>query len=187
VWRSTETSPSPRPTKLKYRNDVKVPQDPRSQWPKLVRHRNVTSRPARLGPSPTSTTGTALISLPPCPTNTTPEALKNLHRTFSCSLCTAMRFTQWAFALSSLAGACEAFRFTVWLGDKCTITGAGTKPSDQELLVIPQAVGDKGCMVRLFAEPRSVHTQVDKPCPTSEVRVDGVRLRPIPPYPPRGR
>jgi hypothetical protein len=62
-----------------------VPQDPRSQWPKMVRHRNVTSRPARLGPSPTSTTVTALISLPPCPTRITPEALKNLHRTFSCS------------------------------------------------------------------------------------------------------
>jgi hypothetical protein len=116
--------------------------------------RNVTSRPARLGPSPTSTTGTALISLPPCPTRITPEALKNLHRTFSCILCTAMRFTQWAVALSSLAGACEAFRFTVWLGDKCTITGTGTKPSDQELLVIPQVAGDEGCMVRTSAEPR---------------------------------
>jgi hypothetical protein len=131
-----------------------VPQDPRSQWPKMVRHRNVTSRPARLGPSPTSTTRTALISLPPCPTRITPEALKNLHRTFSCILCTAMRFTQWAVALSSLAGACEAFRFTVWLGDKCTITGTGTKPSDQELLVIPQVAGDEGCMVRTSAEPR---------------------------------
>lgn len=39
----------------------------------------------------------------------------------------------------------EAFVFTVWLGDKCTITGA--RPSDQELLVIPQAVGSDGCMV----------------------------------------
>jgi hypothetical protein len=65
--------------------------------------------------------------------------------------CTAMRSSQWAFVLSSLAGACEAFRFTVWLGDKCTISGTGTKPSDQELLVIPQVVGDEGCMVRLFA------------------------------------
>lgn len=58
-----------------------------------------------------------------------------------------MRFSQAVFAISSLTGACEAFRFTVWLGDKCTISGTGTRPSDQELLVIPQAVDDAGCMV----------------------------------------
>ena len=58
-----------------------------------------------------------------------------------------MRLSQAVFALSSFAAACEAFRFTVWLGDKCTISGTGTKPSDQELLVIPQAVDGAGCMV----------------------------------------
>jgi hypothetical protein len=69
-----------------------------------------------------------------------------------------MRSSQLAFALSSLAGACGAFRFTVWLGDKCTITGTGTTPSDQVLLVIPEVVGTEGCMVRLFAETRLVYT-----------------------------
>jgi hypothetical protein len=99
-----------------------------------------------------------------------------------------MRFTQLAaFALSSLAGACEAFRFTVWLGDKCTISGTGTIPSDQELLVIPQIVGDEGCMVRVSAEPRSAQTQVDKTCLSSEVRADGVWLRPVHSHPPRSR
>jgi hypothetical protein len=58
-----------------------------------------------------------------------------------------MRLSQKVFALVSLATACKAFRFTVWLGDKCTISGTGTKPSDQELLVIPQTVDDNGCMV----------------------------------------
>ena len=58
-----------------------------------------------------------------------------------------MRLFQTVLALSSLAIACKAFRFTVWLGDKCTISGTGTKPSDQELLVIPQTVSDDGCMV----------------------------------------
>lgn len=70
-----------------------------------------------------------------------------------------MRLSHAVFALSSLAGAAEAFRFTVWLGDKCTISGTGTKPSDQELLVIPQAVGKKGCMVWILANIRiSVYT-----------------------------
>lgn len=58
-----------------------------------------------------------------------------------------MRLSQAVLSLSSSAAACEAFRFTVWLGDKCTISGTGTKPSDQELLVIPQTVSDDGCMV----------------------------------------
>lgn len=59
-----------------------------------------------------------------------------------------MRFAGALFSLSSLFVACEAFRFTVWLGDKCTITG--NKPSDEEILVFPQAIGDDGCMVRVF-------------------------------------
>jgi hypothetical protein len=120
--------------------------------------RNVTSRPARLGPSPTSTTRTALISLPPCPTRNHARSLKEPSSNILLQPCTAMRSSQLAFALSSLAGACEAFRFTVWLGDKCTITGTGTKASDQELLVIPQVVGTDGCMVRLFAQSQSGHT-----------------------------
>jgi hypothetical protein len=62
-----------------------------------------------------------------------------------------MRLSQTVFAISSLAAACEAFRFTVWLGDKCTISGTGTKPSDQELLIIPQTVNDDGCMVRALS------------------------------------
>lgn len=62
-----------------------------------------------------------------------------------------MRLSQSVFVVSSLAAACQAFRFTVWLGDKCTISGTGTKPSDQELLVIPQTVDDNGCMVRALA------------------------------------
>lgn len=69
-----------------------------------------------------------------------------------------MRLSQSVFVLSSLAAACEAFRFTVWLGDKCTISGTGTKPSDQELLVIPQTVDDDGCMVRALAK------SFDHPC-----------------------
>ena len=62
-----------------------------------------------------------------------------------------MRLSQAAIVIFSLAAACEAFRFTVWLGDKCTISGTGTNPSDQELLVIPQTVDDDGCMVRELA------------------------------------
>jgi hypothetical protein len=63
-----------------------------------------------------------------------------------------MHPSQSVFVVSSLAVACEAFRFTVWLGDKCTISGTGARPSDQELLVIPQTVDDEGCMVRALAK-----------------------------------
>ncbi|KAM0708580.1 hypothetical protein Q7P35_005232 [Cladosporium inversicolor] len=87
----------------------------------------------------------------------TAEVPKNPRRTISCSR-HSMRLSQSVFVVSSLAAACEAFRFTVWLGDKCTISGTGTKPSDQELLVIPQTAGDDGCMVRVLAK------SIDHPC-----------------------
>jgi hypothetical protein len=130
--------------------------DPRSQWVEQVRHSGMwPTRPARLGPSPTFTTAipsTDLISsLPKTHHARSPEELSsNILSAASYS----MRLSQAVVVISSLAAACEAFRFTVWLGDKCTISGTGTKPSDQELLVIPQTVDNKGCMVRALATIR---------------------------------
>lgn len=87
--------------------------------------------------------------LHPCPKthHITPEKSRRTLVEHLLAAWYSMRLSQATLALSSLAVACEAFRFTVWLGDKCTISGTGTKPSDQELLVIPQTVDDDGCMV----------------------------------------
>lgn len=126
-----------------------VQQDLRFQWFEQVRYSGMwTAVPrdwARRLLLPRNSSDHA-ASLPQHITDITPEVPKNPCRTFFCSWY-SMRLYQTVFALASFAAACEAFRFTVWLGDKCTISGTGTKPSDQELLVIPQNVGSAGCMV----------------------------------------
>ncbi|KAM0697519.1 hypothetical protein Q7P36_002373 [Cladosporium allicinum] len=57
-----------------------------------------------------------------------------------------MLCSQALIALSSLAVTARAFRFTIWLGDKCTISGPNEKLSDEQLLVLPQAVDKSGCL-----------------------------------------
>jgi hypothetical protein len=156
VGRSTETSLSHHPTGGKYRDDVRGAV--RSVIP-MVRVdaslRNVANPSRKIGPiayfyhAIPSTDLSCILAQ-----HITPEVPKNSRRTFFRS-CYSMRLSQAIFAISSLTIACEAFRFSVWLGDKCTISGTGTRPSDQELLVIPQTMGDDGCMVRALANIRS--------------------------------
>jgi len=157
VGRSTETSRSRHPTGSKYRDDIK--DAARSRIPMVRAHASqecgqpVPRDWAHRLLLPCNLLPTVLISAASLLRHITPEVPKNSRRTFFCCEY-SMRFSQAAFALSSLATACEAFRFTVWLGDKCTISGTGTKPSDQELLIIPQTVDDDGCMVRALANIR---------------------------------
>lgn len=87
-----------------------------------------------------------------------------------------MHLVRPVFALSALAATANAFRFTVWLGDKCTINGS--RPSDQELLVIPEKVDDADCLISIINESSSMQTQADKRA-SSEIPVDEVRLRPV--------
>lgn len=64
-----------------------------------------------------------------------------------------MLCSQALVALSSLAVTAQAFQFTIWLGNKCTISGANAKLSDEQMLVFPQAVDKSGCLVRAKRRP----------------------------------
>lgn len=71
-----------------------------------------------------------------------------------------MLCSQALIALSSLAVTAHAFRFTIWLGDKCTISGPNEKLSDEQLLVLPQAVDKSGCLVRKQCDTSPVFVRV---------------------------
>ena len=138
-------------------------------WRIYVRHRNVSLPSREIGPDADSPTITTFCSFHPAnavdPRFPSPDyqLQKVPKEQLSNVLCyqqiDTMHFVRPLFALSALAATASAFRFTVWLGDKCTINGA--RPSDQELLVIPEKVDDAGCLVSSLY-PLPVHTRANE-------------------------
>jgi len=144
LWRSTETSLVSSHWGSKYRDDVRgVARSLEFD----ASFRNVANPSREIGPIAYFYHAIPSTDLILAQNTSRQKSRRTLVEHSFCS-CYSMRLSQPAIVISSLAATCEAFRFTVWLGDKCTISGTGTKPSDQELLVIPQTVDSKGCMVR---------------------------------------
>lgn len=70
-----------------------------------------------------------------------------------------MRSGRLLAAFFSLTASTSAFSFHIWLGDKCTITGS--RVSDTEILVFPERVDSKGCMVRSRIAMPKTNSHID--------------------------